>query len=473
MRKDKRLRQLASTRKQLLKQNKRLSNTCLEQINLDAAGIDIGSRSHYVAVPTDCDKEPVREFLSFTEDLIKLCRWLKKCKVKTVAMESTGVYWIPLYEMLCEKGFEVKLVDARHVKNVCGRKTDVLDCQWIQQLHTYGLLQGAFIPDLSICALRSYVKQRDMLIAKAASHVQHMQKALVQMNLQLHNVVNDITGITGMKIIRAIVSGERSAKRLSKYRDGRCKRSQDDIRKSLVGNYREEHVFSLKQALELYDYYHEKIAACDVEIEKKLRELSTTTSVESNEPEHIEHKLKKRRKNDHHFDLGKALEAMLGIRMTAIPGVDASTVLHVISVIGTDMRHWKNEKCFVSWLGVCPGTKVSGGKRLSGKSKRTANKAALALRLAAQTLYRSQTALGAYYRRMRARIGAPKAITATARKLAAIFYRMLKYKSEFIDMGQDYYEKQYRNRIMNNLRKKAAQLDMQLVPLHQTMNTRI
>lgn len=253
-----------NTQKSEGKSTKKQWPSHLEHINRMAAGIDIGSASHYVAIPQGCDEECVREFKSFTPDLLALAEWLKKCRIETVAMESTGVYWIPLYELLESKGFEVKLVDARHVKNVSGRKTDVLDCQWIQQLHTYGLLNGAFRPAEKICELRAYVRQRAMLIEQASHHIQHMQKAMSQMNLQLHNVLSDITGETGMKIIRAIVNGERDPNVLASYRNERCKNSIEVIEKSLMGYYRAEHIFALTQALELYDIYKEKIVVCDI-----------------------------------------------------------------------------------------------------------------------------------------------------------------------------------------------------------------
>jgi hypothetical protein len=251
----------------------------LVHINKMAAGIDIGSKSHFVAVPEGSDEVCVREFKSFTTNLVELANWLERCGIETVAMESTGVYWIPLYELLESRGFEVRLVDARHVKNVSGRKTDILDCQWLQQLHTYGLLSGAFRPEELVCVLRAYLRQRSMLIQQTAMHIQHMQKALSQMNVQLHNVISDIMGVTGMKIIRAIVGGERDPKLLAIYRDGRCKNSLEVIEKSLTGNYRDEHIFALKQALELYDTYQNKIEVCDDEIEKQLLKFENRKEV--------------------------------------------------------------------------------------------------------------------------------------------------------------------------------------------------
>ncbi len=436
----------------------------LEHINKMAAGIDIGSKSHFVAVPEGCDDICVREFSSFTADLHELCVWLERCGIETVVMESTGVYWIPLYELLESRGFEVKLVDARHVKNVSGRKTDVLDCQWLQQLHTYGLLSGAFRPAEEVCALRAYLRQRSMLIQHAASHIQHMQKALSLMNLQLHNVLSDITGETGMKIIRAIVGGERDPKLLADHRNRGCKNTVGVIEKSLTGHYRDEHVFSLKQALELYDTYQSKIVACDNVIEKKLITFGNSSTNETKEIP-VKRKSKSHCKNALSFNVTSHLIRITGVDLTAIPGIEASSALKIVSEIGLDLSRWRSSKQFASWLGLCPGNKVSGGKRLSGKSKRTANYASSILRIAASTLHRSDSALGAFFRRLKARLGAPKAITATAHKLATIIFNMLKNGIEYIETGQDYYEVQYRDRLIKNLNKRAKMLGYELVEI--------
>lgn len=440
----------------------------LEHINTMAAGIDIGSKSHFVAVPEGCADMCVREFQSFTSDLHELANWLESCGITTVAMESTGVYWVPSFEILESRGFEVLLVDARSVKNVSGRKTDVLDCQWLQQLHTYGLLNGAFRPSEQVCALRAYMRQRNMLIQLMASHIQHMQKALSQMNIQLHNVISDITGETGMLIIRAIVNGERDPKLLATYRNYRCKNSLTTIEKSLTGNYREEHVFALSQALELFDTYQNKITACDKKIELHLStfqnaEIDKTEKRADNSKSHT--KPVKKSKNAPLFDLNAHLIRMIGVDLTTIPGLEAYSVLKIISEIGLDLNRWKSSKQFASWLGLCPGNKVSGGKKLSGRSKRTANYAASALRMAASTLHHSQSALGAFFRRLKSRIGAPKATTATAHKLATIIFKMLRNKVEFIETGADYYEKQYRERMVKNLSMRAKTLGFDLVEI--------
>jgi transposase len=399
----------------------------LEHINKMAAGIDIGSQSHFVSIPEGCDDVCVREFKSFTADLYELSNWLEKCGIQTVAMESTGVYWIPLYELLESRGFEVKLVDAR--------QTDVLDCQWLQQLHTFGLLNGAFRPEEQICTLRTYLRQRSMLIQQGAAHIQHIQKSLSQMNIQLHNVLRDITGETGMRIIRSIAQGEKDPRLLASYRDKRCKNSLETIEKSLTGCYREEHIFTLKQALELYDAYQSKIKSCDNEIEKQLLKFKSRSEVSNEELEKRALKRKLSNKNAPLFNLKAYLIRATGVDLTAIPGIEAYTGLKIISEIGLDLSRWKTSKQFASWLGLCPGNKVSGGKRLSGKSKRTANYAASALRVSASTLHRSNSALGAFLRRLKSRLGAPKAIAATAHKLAVIIFNMLKNGVEYIETG--------------------------------------
>jgi len=421
----------------------------LQHINVHAAGIDIGSRSHFVAVPEGTSEPPVQEFESFTDDLQRMADWLITCEVTTVVMESTGIYWIPVFEILESKGLEVKLVNARHVKNVPGRKSDVLDCQWLQRLHTYGLLEGAFRPPEQICTLRGYVRQRMNLVRYAASHIQHMQKALAQMNLQLTNVVSDITGKTGMLIIKAILGGERNPLVLAALRDQRCKNSEETIARSLHGNYRPEHLFSLKQAVDLYGFYQGQIAECDQAI---LAQLATFDVASDSDKD-----------NKPPITIEQALQRMSGVDLTKIDGIDSNSALKIIAEIGIDMNRWKSPKHFASWLGLCPGTKVSGGKILSGKSKQVANRAAATLRMAAFTLFNSKSALGAYLRRQRSRLGAPKAITATAHKLARLVYAMLKHGSAYVDAGQDYYEERYRSRVVQNLKRKAQELGYQLV----------
>lgn len=433
----------------------------LQFVNLDAAGIDIGSASHFVAVPEGRDKETVREFKSFTDDLHEIAKWLKACKIKTVAMESTGVYWIPLFEILEEKGFKVHLVNAHHVKTVPGRKSDVLDCQWLQRLHTYGLLSGSFRPDQQICELRAYTRQRTTLVQEASSHIRRMQKALTQMNIQLQHVLSDISGETGFRILRAIVAGERDAKVLAEFRDIRCKSSNEEIEKALVGNYKTEHVFSLTQELSLYDFYQTKLAECDTMIENWLQKFENKGDAKS--APLADTGKKKRRKNELYFDARKYLYDIIGTDVTRIDGLDSYSVLKLIGETGLDMTRWPTANHFASWLGVAPGTKISGGKRLSGKTKPSANKAAGIFRMAAYTLARSASSLGAFYRRMKARLGAPKGITATAHKIARLFYTMIKHGTNYEDTGADYYEKQYRERVIKSMHRKAKQFGLLLV----------
>jgi len=378
----------------MAQRNRSFSRSGLSLMNPDSAGIDIGSAAHYVAVPVDRDDEPVREFASFTADLNALADWLERCGIKIVAMESTGVYWIPLYELLQRRGFEVLLVNARHVKNVSGRKSDVLDCQWLQQLLSFGLLSGAFRPDDKVCELRSITRQRAMLLKSQGRHVQHMQKALTQMNIQLANVISDVAGVTGQKIIREIVAGERDAQVLAAYRDVRIKATEEEIAKSLLGNWRAEHLFALKQALAGFDFCVAQLAECDTETERVLKELHAHTGTPA------KGKKRSRARNAPKFDVREHLFKVCGVDLTRIDGIDVSTALVVLSEIGVDMSRFPTVKHFTSWLGLCPGTKISGGKILGSRSKRTANRATQALKLAAAALRSSKSALGAYYRRM-------------------------------------------------------------------------
>ena len=433
----------------------------LSQLNLNAAGIDVGATSHFVAVPADRAEQPVQEFAAFTADLYRLADWLTECRVKTVAMESTGVYWIPLFGVLEERGFRVMLVDPRRIKNVPGRKTDVLDCQWLQQLHTYGLLSGAFRPDGDIRRLRSYLRQRAMLVEYASHHIQHMQKALTQMNVKFQHVISNITGKTGMDIIEAIAGGERDPRKLARLRDPRTKADEATIAKSLQGHWREEHIFELTQALELYRAYHVKIAECDREIEVRLEQFEDRSDGEPPAP----NGKKRNQGNAPRFDVQGQLYRMTGVDLTRIDGVDGFTALKVVSEVGTDMTKWESAKHFASWLGLSPNNRITGGRVMSSKTKPSANRAAAALRLAANALHRSNSALGAFLRRKKAHLGAPKAITATAHKLARLIYSMLRYGQEYVDAGAEYYEHQYQQRALSAAKRRAAQLGYQLVPM--------
>ncbi len=459
---------MSSTVKKVAKKMSTVSglHSEFEQININAAGIDIGAQKHYVAVPKGRDPQgkDVRHFETFTVDLYALADWLKQCGIDTVAMESTGIYWIPLFEILEQKGFEVRLVNPRSIKHAPGRKSDVVDCQWIQQLHAYGLLTSAFRPDEQIGVLRSYHRQRTMLVNHASTHIQHMQKALEQMNLKLTNVLSDITGTTGMKIIRSVLAGERNPKKLAKYRDPRCKKSEKEIAKSLHGNWRDEHLFALQQAVELYDFYQTRIQSCDQQIQNQLCRFEDR-SKDSDLPSPTGKSKGSKKKLT--FDATTHLYQMTGVDLTKIVGLEAPTVLTIIAEVGLDMSRWPTSKHFASWLGLCPGSKISGGKNFSSKSKPSANRAAHAFRIAAHSLHRSQSATGAFLRRKKAQLGAPKAITATAHKIARIFYEMLKTRTEYKDMGVDYYQTRYKERMLRNLKRKAKAFGLDLVDLEQ------
>lgn len=440
-----------------------------EQININAAGIDIGAQKHYVAVPRGRDPQghDVRHFETFTTDLYALADWLKQCDIDTVAMESTGIYWIPLFDILEQKGFSVQLVNPRSIKHAPGRKSDVVDCQWIQQLHAYGLLTSAFRPDDQINVLRAYHRQRTMLVNHAATHIQHMQKALEQMNIKLTNVISDITGTTGLKIIRSILSGERDPQKLARHRNPRCKRSGKEIAKSLHGNWRDEQLFALQQAVALYDFYQTQIQACDQQIQAQLSRFEDRSNGGDLPPASGKSSGSRKRLT---FDAREHLYRMAGVDLTQIVGLNTPTVLNILSEIGLDMSRWPTSKHFASWLGLSPGSKISGGKNFSSKTKPCANRAAHAFRLAAYSLHRSQTAIGAFLRRKKAQLGAPKAITATAHKIARIFYEMLKTRTEYKDLGVDYYQNRYKERMLRNLKRKAKTFGLELVNSNQNQS---
>jgi transposase len=426
-----------------------------------AAGIDIGATFHVVAVSPEFDPNPVREFKSFTTDLHRLSRWLRDVGVTSVAMESTGVYWIPIFEILESDGFEVILVNARDVKQVPGRKTDYNDAQWLQKLHQFGLLRASFRPSEHIASLRAYMRHRERLIEYAAAHIQHMQKALMQMNVQLHHVVRDITGVTGMRIIRAIICGQRDAAGLATYRDVRCKESEATIAAALTGNYRDEHIFGLKQAVELYDFYQELINKCDKEIEKSVAKLNHQKKTPDNPLPKARHKTRQRHEPD--FAVRDALYTFTGVDITQINGFGPYTALRLIGECGSDMSKWPTEKHFTSWLCLSPGNKKSGGKILSQKTMSTKSRASTLLRIAAVNVGKTDTALGAFYRRLAARVGKAKAVIATARKLAILFYSLLKNGGIYVERGAAHYEEQYRNRVIINLKKRATRLGYDLV----------
>lgn len=435
----------------------------LSQINFNAAGLDIGASEIYACVPSGRDQQSVRVFATFTVDLNTLADWLKQCSVTTVAMESTGVYWIPIFQILEKRGFEVYLVNAQYVKNVTGRKTDILDCQWIQQLHTYGLLHASFRPDDQTCALRSLVRHREMLLRYRAGHIQHIQKALEQMNLKLSNVLSDVTGVTGLRILRDIITGVHDPLQLAKHRDCRCGKSEADIAKSLQGDYRPEHLFSLQQAVELYDFYTDKLQTCDSEIERHLAQFTPQVDLNDHPLPPPTRRPSTRPKNHPSYDLRPSLYQLAGVDLTQVDGLDVLTVQTILSEIGTDMNKWKTVKQFTSWLGLCPHNAKTGGRIVRSKTKPTNNRANLAFRQAAAALAHSKSALGNFYRRMRSKLGAPKAVVAAAHKLARIVYYMLKQRTPFQAVSPEQADTQLRERLLRQLQRKAQQLGARIV----------
>jgi transposase len=435
-------------------------NPGLEVIHPHAAGIDVGNSMHYVAVRPDRDSEPVRRFECFTADLHRLADWLKSCGVKTVAMQSTGVYWIPLYELLEERGFEVYLVNARHTKNLPGRKSDVQESQWLLKLHTYGLLNNSFQPVSEMRMLRTYWRQRGEHVRGAATCIQRMQKALTQMNVQLANVLSDISGLTGQAIVRAILAGKRDSRQLAALADPRVQASPEEIAKSLEGNWRPELLFVLQQEVDMYDTYQERISECDQQLQKHLAGLKGTLTVAP-----PKQKTKKPAKNAPRFNLSSELQRITGVDLTRIDGIDVMVAQTLVSEVGLDMSRWKTESHFASWLGLCPDNRISGDKVLSRGTRRVINRAATALRQAANTLIRSRSYLGAQYRRLRTKLGAPKAITAMAHRLARLVYRMLKHGQAYVDKGSQYYEERYRQQQIHVLRKRAAKLGLHVMEM--------
>lgn len=433
----------------------------LEQINWNAAGLDIGATEIWACVPADRSDEAVRRFDTFTIDLHGLADWLSACGITTVAMESTGVYWIPIYEILEQRGMTVCLVNAQATKNVSGRKTDALDCQWIQQLHTYGLLAASFRPPADICVLRSYVRQRENLLQDRSKQIQYMQKALHLMNLKLTTVITDLTGLTGMQIVRAILDGEHNPVTLAHFRDPRCKSSEEEIVKALTGNYQPEHLFALRQAVEGFDFYTRQLSACDTEIESLYAVFQPQVDMVA---QPLPDEKRRQRPNHPNFDLRTYLYQIAGIDLTAVDGIDVLLAQDILAEIGTDMSKWKTVKHFASWLGLAPNNRSSAGKVKSRRTKETNNRASTAFRLAAQSAGRTQTPLGVFYRRIKAKHGAPVAITATAHKIARIVYHMLKHRTPYTSQDINSYQVQQQQRALRSLRRLAKTLGFLIVP---------
>jgi len=445
------------------KSKRKKKGRLLRVIRSNAAGIDIGATKIYVAVPEGCDKEPVRSFETFTQDLHEAAQWLKSCGIDTIAMESTGVYWIPLFQVLESYDFELFLVNAGHVKHAPGRKTDVEDCQWIQYLHSVGLLNRSFRPPQEICAVRSLLRHRNNLIKASATHIQHMQKSLTQMNLQIHNVISDITGTTGLAILDAILAGERDPHKLAELRDPRIKSDKGTIAKSLEGHYLSEHLFTLKQAIQAYRYYKNMINECDSEIEKYLNNFDSQIDPEKNPPPKPKSLRKKPTGNEPHFDLRTHMYRILGTDLTQIDGINSMTAWVFFSEVGTDLSKFPSKEKFSKWLALSPNNNITGDKIKSSKTLMSKNRLAIALRLSAQSLWKSQSFLGFYYRRMRARQGPPKAITSTAHKLARIIYHLVKYRKNFDESVFADEIKLHKKRLETRIRKQAKMLGFKLV----------
>ena len=444
----------------------------LEVMHPNAAGIDVGNSAHYVAVRPDRDPMPVRRFECFTADLHRLADWLQQCGVTTVALQSTGVYWLPLYDILDTRGFEVYLVNARHTKNLPGRKSDVQESQWLLKLHTYGLLRNSFYPSAEIRGIRTYWRQRADHVSAISTCIQRMQKALTQMNIQLANVISDLSGWTGMRIVRAILGGERDPQALAALSHPGIHASRDTIAKSLEGTWRADLLFLLQQEVTMYDAYLQRIEECDQALEQHLKRVAdkatapTDTGGAPPAPSPAQPRIKRRRKAGSHtpqFDLGRELQRISGVDLTRIAGIDVGVAQTVISEVGVDMSRWKDEHHFASWLGLCPDNRITGGKVIRKGTRRVINRAATALRIAATTLLRSQSYLGAQFRRFRSKLGAPKAITAMAHKLAVLVYRMLRWGQEYVDKGVQYYEERHREQQIRLLKKRAATLGLVVV----------
>ena len=432
----------------------------------DAAGIDIGAQEIYVAVPPDRDEQATRMFPSFTCDLEALADWLHECRIRTVAMESTGVYWIPLYQILEQRGFKVYLVNAHSLKSVPGRKSDVSDCQWIQYLHSVGLLSASFRPPDAICAVRSLWRHRGSLLQMASEHTLHMQKALSQMNLQIHHVLSDITGVSGQATLDAVLAGERDPMQLAQLCHAFVKTPHETIAKALVGDYRPEHLFTLKQSLEGYRFYKKLIGELDQETERLMQAVPSAVEQLAPIPSRTKHGVYQRNGNDPRFDLRGELYRIAGVDLTDIPGVSAITAQVILTEIGPDVTRFRNASAFASWLGLCPEKRVSGGKVLSCKTRKIKSRAALALRIGANSLCRAKGYFGEFFRRMRAKLGAAQAITATAHKIARILYHVLRTKEPYSETIFHRYDEQAQLRAEARLRKHAALLGFHLTPIN-------
>src|SRR5262245_8015743 len=463
---------LNRTQRRALTRRLRAADPGLDVIHPNAAGIDVGNSAHYVAVRPDRDPDPVRRFDCFTADLHRLADWLQQCGVTTVALQSTGVYWLPLYDILDGRGLEVYLVNARHTKNLPGRKSDVQESQWLLKLHTYGLLRNSFYPAAAIRVVRTYWRQRADHVRAVSTCIQRMQKVLTQMNIKLANVISDLSGWTGQRIVRAILAGERDPQQLAALSHPGIHASRQTIAKSLEGTWRADLLFVLQQAVTMYDAYLQRIEECDHALEQHLKSFAdkaadtTDAGASPATKGHARPRITRRRKAGGHtpqFDLGRELHRISGVDLTRIDGIDVGVAQTVISEVGLDMSRWEDEHHFASWLGLCPDNRITGGRVLRRGTRHVINRAATALRIAATTLLRSQSYLGAQFRRFRGKLGAPKAITAMAHKLAVLVYRMLRWGHAYVDKGIQYYEERHRQQQIHLLIKRATALGLQVV----------
>lgn len=423
----------------------------------NAGGIDIGATEIFVAVPADRENETVRSFPTFTEDLHTLADWLQRCRVDTVAMESTGVYWIPLFQILEARGIEVHLVNAQHVHHVPGRKSDVLDCQWLQYLHSVGLLRASFRPEQAVCEIRSLMRHRESLVQMACVHVQHMHKSLDQMNLQIHHVISDITGVTGLAIVDAIVAGNTSPQELAKLRDYRIKASVETVTKSLVGDYRPEHIFTLEQSLKAYRYYQQLLADCDREVQQRIESFQTKDGPPASTGDTTDST------GSANFDLRTHFQRLFGVDLTAIPGFDILRIQTIFSELGADLSDFQTPGSFASWLNLCPKDGTSAGRRIRGATIKTKNRVTQVFRMAGQTLHNNKSFLGEYYRGQRARHGGLKAVKNAAHKLARIFYHVVTTRQPYDETVFAKLEARHQHRQVRKLHKLAKQMGYSLV----------
>ncbi len=465
---------LQCNRKQRRELERRLNSADpgLEVVNPHAAGVDVGNESHYVAVPPGRDARPVREFGSWTAALEEMAQWLKTCGVETVVLQSTGVYWIAVHDVLQRNGLQVNLVDARGTKNVPGRKSDVQECQWLLKLHTYGLLRSCFLPAPEIHGVRTVWRLRDQHVKDAGRCLQHMQKALIEMNVQLHIAISDISGVTGQAIIRAILSGQRDARALAALRDPRIQATEEEIMHSLQGNWKEDVLFELQQAVEAYDFYRKQIAECDSRLQAYMAALPTregvpTTPAATEQVATDADKKRRPRKpkgNQPAFDLEAELQRILGVNAKRIDGIDVMTIQTVLAEVGPDLSAWKTEAQWSSWLNLAPKRDISGGRVIRHTREHHTNRVGNAFRMAAQSLVRSESYLAARYRYLRAKLGGLKAVKAMARVLACLYYRLVTKGQVWIDRGTVEFEQRRQQRDLATLQRKAINLGMQLVP---------